>query len=289
VALALKVIKSKSFSWDVNMNFARNRNKILELSPLVSDYYTLASARWANASIVAKQGDAYGQIVGRKFSRDEKGRMILDAGNLPEYDADDKVLGNGQYKWFGGITNRFTYKSFSISALLDIKHGGSIYSMTNLLAYSNGRQKGTLEGREGWAASEAARVAAGVAAADWTPTGGLAVKGVHEDGTAVNTYVNPQNYWQRVAANIPESFIYDAGFVKLRQLNIDYNLPAALLGNGKIKAIAVSLVARNLWTISKHVPNIDPESSYNNGNGQGFEYGSLPTRHSYGVNIYAKF
>jgi TonB-linked SusC/RagA family outer membrane protein len=289
VALMLKVIKSKSFGWDVNMNFARNRNKILQLSPLVSDYYTLASARWANASIVAKQGEAYGAIVGRKFSRDAKGNMILDAGNLPQYDADDKILGNGQYEWFGGINNRFSYKSFALSVLLDIKHGGSIYSMTNLLAYSNGRQKGTLEGREGWAASEAARVAAGVAATDWTPTGGLAVKGVRGDGTAVTAYVNPQTYWQRVAANIPESFIYDAGFVKLRQLNLDYNLPASLLNNTKIKAIAVSLVARNLWTISKHVPNIDPESSYNNGNGQGFEYGSLPTRHSYGVNIYAKF
>ena len=170
--------------------------------------------------------------------------------------------------------------------------------MTNLLAYANGRQKGTLEGREGWALSEKARLAAGKTPAEWTPTGGLAIKGVQTDGVDADNkpkykdaagFVNPQSYWTRVTDNIPEPFIYDASFVKIRQLNIDYNFPKSILGNGVIRDLTVSLVARNLFTISKHIPNVDPESSYNNSNGQGFEYGSLPTRRSYGINVYAKF
>jgi TonB-linked SusC/RagA family outer membrane protein len=296
--LLVKPVVSKNFNWDINMNFARNRNKILALSPLVSGFYTLASARWANASIVAKEGEEYGIIVGRQFLREPSGQLLLDANNLPQYDPTDAKLGNGQYDWIGGITNRFTWKNISLNVLLDIKQGGSIYSMTNLLAYANGRQKGTLEGREGWALSEKERLAAGKTPAEWTATSGLPIKGVQQDGVDANgkpkyknvdAFVNPQAYWQRVTDNIPEPFIYDASFVKIRQLNIDYNFPKSILGNGVLRELSVSLVARNLFTISKHIPNVDPESSYNNSNGQGFEYGSLPTRRSYGINVYAKF
>ncbi|RAJ77562.1 TonB-linked SusC/RagA family outer membrane protein [Chitinophaga dinghuensis] len=298
VTVMAKPVVSKNFNWDLGFNFARNRNKILALSPLVSGYYTLASARWANASIVAQEGQEYGMIVGRKFLRNDQGQLILDANNLPQYDATDARLGNGQYNWIGGITNRFSYKHFSLNVLLDIKQGGNIYSMTNLLAYANGRQKGTVEGRDEWAASEKARLAAGKSPDQWTATGGLPVTGVQQTGTDangkpvytnVNAYVNPQAYWQRVTDNIPEPFVYDASFVKIRQVNIDYHFPAAMFNHSIIRDLSVSLVARNLFTISKHVPNVDPESSYNNGNGQGFEYGSLPTRRSYGINLYAKF
>ncbi|SCC23187.1 TonB-linked outer membrane protein, SusC/RagA family [Chitinophaga costaii] len=298
VTLQVKPIVTTNFSWDLSANYARNRNKIVALSPLVSGYYTLASARWANASIVAKEGDEYGIIVGRKYLRNDAGQMILDANNLPQYDPVDAKLGNGQYKWIGGISNRFTFKNISLNILLDIKQGGSIYSMTNLLAYANGRQKGTLKGREGWAASENARLAAGATSEAWTATGGLPVTGVQQTGTDANgkpTYidvsgfVNPQAYWQRVTDNIPEPFIYDASFVKIRQVNLDYTFPKSMFTGTVVREISLSLVARNLFTISKHIPNVDPESSYNNSNGQGFEYGSLPTRRSYGINLFAKF
>lgn len=298
VTLLLKPVVSKDFNWDISMNYARNRNKIVALSPLVSGYYTLASARWANASIVAKEGDEYGIIVGRKYLRNDAGKMILDANNLPQYDPVDAKLGNGQYKWIGGISNRFTYKNLSLNVLLDIKQGGSIYSMTNLLAYANGRQKGTLKGREGWATSEKARLAANQTPEAWTATDGLSVNGVQQTGTDANgkatykdvtAYVNPQAYWQRVTDNIPEPFIYDASFVKIRQVNLDYSFPKSMFSGTIIRDVSLSLVARNLFTISKHIPNVDPESSYNNSNGQGFEYGSLPTRRSYGINLYAKF
>jgi hypothetical protein len=291
VTLGLKPFVGKGFNWDIDVNFARNQNKILALNSLVSDYYTLSSARWGNVTIVAKSGEEYGSIMGRSFLRDSQGDLVLDGNNLPQYNTRDTKLGNSQYKWIGGINNRFSYKRISLSILLDIKHGGSIFSMTNLLSYSNGLQKGTLTGREGWARSEKERLAAGVTPADWIPTGGLKVEGVFLNENAggagrpmyedVSAYVNPQVYWQRVADNIPEPFIYDASFVKVRQLNIDYRLPFFR------KEVIVSLVSRNPFILSKHIPNVDPESTYNNTNAQGLEYGSLPTRRSFGINIHA--
>lgn len=282
IALGCKPISSNTFSWEVNINAAYNRNRILALSPLVSGYYTLATARWGNVSIVAKEGAAYGMIMGRKFLRDTRGRLILDANYLPQYDPNAARLGNSQYEWTGGILQQFSYKNFSLGILLDVKQGGDIYSMTNLLAYANGKHKGSLDGRDGWLQGN----------------GGYLVKGVQQQGTDANrqpiyrevsAYVNPQVYWQRVTANIPEPFIYDASFIKLRQLNIDYRIPATLFRNTLIKELAVSLVARNLFTLDKHIPNVDPESVYNNNNAQGFEYGSLPARRSCGINLYAKF
>lgn len=298
VELGFKPVTGREFSWEVHLNAAYNRNRILALSPLVSGYYTLASARWGNVSIVAQEGAAYGMITGRKFLRDEQGRLILDGNHLPQYDAAATTLGNSQYDWTGGIMQQFSYKNFSLSILLDIKQGGNIYSMTNLLAYSNGRQKGTLEGRDTWQQSEIARVAAGKTPQEWIATGGYPVQGVQQQGVdasgkpvyrKVSTFVNPQVYWQRVTDNIQEPFIYDASFVKVRQLNIDYRMPATFFRNKVIKEIVLSLVARNLFTLSKHVPNVDPESAYNNSNAQGFEYGSLPTRRSCGIHLYAKF
>lgn len=282
IALGCKPVTGNTFSWKLNINAACNGNRILALSPLVSEYYTLATARWGSVSIVAREGAAYGMIMGRKFLRDDQGRLVLDANYLPQYDPGAAALGSSQYNWIGGILQQFCYKNFSLDILLDIKQGGNIYSMTNLLAYANGRHKGTLEGRDGWQQG----------------TGGYPVKGVQQTGTdsngqpvyrEVSAYVNPQVYWQRVTGNIPEPFIYDASFIKLRQLSIDYKVPAALLRNTLIKELAVSLVARNLFTLSKHIPNVDPESAYNNNNAQGFEYGSLPARRSCGINLYARF
>jgi hypothetical protein len=291
VTLGLKPVVSKAFNWSIDVNFARNQNKILALNSLVSDYYTLSSARWGNVTIVAKSGAEYGSIMGRSFLRDSQGHMILDGNNLPQYNSRDTKLGNSQYKWIGGISNRFSYKRISLTVLLDIKHGGSIFSMTNLLSYANGSQKGTIEGREGWMRSERERLAAGVSETEWEPTGGLYVEGVtlNTNGGGVGRpryvdvagYVNPQVYWQRLKDNIPAPFIYDASFVKVRQLNIDYRLPFFR------QEVIVSLVARNPFILSKHIPNVDPESTYNNTNAQGLEYGSLPTRRSYGINIHA--
>ena len=96
---------------------------------------------------------------------------------------------------------------------------------------------------------------------------------------------------QGISSNsIAEEFIYDASFIKLRELSLGYNLPKSFLGqNGIIKGVSLSLVARNLWTILKHTDNIDPESAYNSSNGQGLELNGYPATRSIGFNVNVKF
>ena len=102
--------------------------------------------------------------------------------------------------------------------------------------------------------------------------------------------VSAEKYWQAIASNsIAEEFIYNASFIKLRELSIGYTFPKSILGNKTVKGLSVSLVGRNLWTILKHTDNIDPEAAYNNSNGQGLELNGYPATRSIGFNVNVKF
>ncbi|RAW00609.1 SusC/RagA family TonB-linked outer membrane protein [Pseudochryseolinea flava] len=288
---------TSGFSWDVMLNYTKNINEVERLHEQIKTY-ELSAARWAGAVIQAREGAAYGVIVGRKFKRDPEGNIIHNAAGFPmPTDATDQaVLGNGVHKWMMGLSNTFKYKGISLSALIDLKVGADIYSMSNALAYQNGTAEETVEGRDAWYASEEARLAAGVSQEAWTPTGGYVGKGVVNVGTAEKPEyvanakpVDPELYWRGFLENSPEYFIYDASYAKLRELTIGYTLPPSIISKTPFESISVSFVARNLFILYSNIPNVDPESGYNNGNGQGFEYGSLPSRRSFGASVNLKF
>jgi hypothetical protein len=114
-------------------------------------------------------------------------------------------------------------------------------------------------------------------------------EGVNAAGEVNNVAVNPSTYWGRITSNIPHPFVYDASYVKLRDVGVSYTLPQSVTRNMPFASASIGVIGRNLWIIHKNVANIDPESNYNNGNGQGFEYGSLPGRRSIGFNLQVKF
>ena len=292
IVLNTRPIDLQDFSWDLNMNFAKNKNKVRKLAHGV-DEFELSSARWLGVKIVAKVGENYGCIMGQDFLRNANGDVIIDGKTgLPKITDDLKVLGNATWDWTGGLTTNFRYKNLTLGAIFDVKVGADLYSMSARSAYYTGKNKETLEGRDGWYASEEQRLQAGVAPKDWKPTGGYIAKGVIEqpDGTYKpnDIYVNPQDYWMHVAMNTARPFIYDNSYVKLRELTLSYAFPKRMLGK-VIQSLSVSFVARNLFNIYKNIPNIDPDSNYNNGPSLGLEYGSLPSRRSIGMNVNLKF
>ena len=99
--------------------------------------------------------------------------------------------------------------------------------------------------------------------------------------------MNPQNYWKSVAEKAPALFIYDNSYIKCREITFGYTFPSSMLGKF-VKSLSLSFVARNPFIVWKNIPNIDPDSNYNT-SGMGLEYGSLPSRRSYGFNINVKF
>ena len=294
VAVNGRVLQIKDFAWDAGVNFSKNVNKVKSLVDGM-DYFELEKATWCGVSVGAEVGENYGSIMGKDFKRNANGDVIINAKTgLPEVDDQIRTLGNATWDWTGGFYSTFTYKNFRLSAGFDVKVGADIFSMSMRSAYQTGKASGTLAGREEWYASEEARQAAGMTSAEWLASGnarGYIVPGVIDNGDGTYTQntipVNPEAYWKSAADNAPGMFVYDNSYVKCREITFGYTFPEKMLGKF-VKSLSLSFVARNPFIIWKNIPNIDPDSGYNT-SGLGLEYGSLPSRRSYGINVNVKF
>lgn len=271
-------VQSKDFMWNTTLNFAYNDSEVKYLGEGVEQLQIDgASSRSGNVTIQNVVGSSYGEIIGYKYKRDDNGNIVYRDGIAQAAD-ELSSLGNGVYKLTGGWNNTFKYKDFSLSFLLDFKIGAKLFSGTNYSLYGEGLHKSTLVGRT---VSEPNATIVGV--------------GVMEDSNGnyvTNTVgVDAQSYYNGITNNnIAEEFIYDASFLKLRELSLGYEFPKTVLSRLKVvKGLNLSLVGRNLWTIIKHTDNIDPESAYNNSNGQGLELNGYPATRSIGFNVNVKF
>ena len=297
VTLGITPVETRDFKWDITATYSHNQNMVKYLHPDVPNY-ELAAARWANAWIYALPGQPYGAIMGPTIKRNDAGEVIVDATTgLPKFNTELSVLGNGNYDHIVGLNTSMRYKNLSLTMVFDGKLGADLYSMTTMHAAQAGTLKMTLEGREEWYRSEQEREAQRLTSEQWTATGGYLVKGVVEvvdsEGNVTyepnRKYVDPEDYWGCFRDFSPEPFILDASYVKLREMSLSYNLPRNWVKKVGLESVAVSLYGRNLAILYSKIKNIDPESSYSNGNGKGFEYGSLPSRRTFGFGVNLKF
>ena len=296
IALNGRVLDYKGFAWDAGLNFSKNINKVNKLVEGM-DYLEIEKARWCNVTVGAEVGENYGVIKGSDFKRTADGQVIINAETgLPEVDDKLHVLGNASWDWTGGFYSTFTYKNFKLSAGFDVKVGADIFSMSMRSAFETGKAMETLEGREEWYRSEEMRNAAGMTQEQWRAAGkmeGFIAPGVIDNGDGTyrpnDIVINPEDYWSHAASYAPSMFVYDNSYVKCREITFGYTFPEKMLSKQKVvKNLSLSFVARNPFIIWKNIPNIDPDSGYNT-SGMGLEYGSLPSRRSYGFNVNIKF
>ena len=294
IALNGRIMQHKDFAWDAGLNFSKNTNKVLNLVDGM-DYFEIEKARWCNVTVGAEVGKNYGSILGPDFVRNEMGQVVIDPENgLPKVDSKLRTLGNASWDWTGGFYTTFTYKNFRLSAGFDVKVGADLFSMSMRSAFISGKAQETVAGREEWYRSEERRMEAGMTQSEWRASGnceGYIVPGVIDNGDGTyrenNIPVNPQDYWTHAGNYAPSTFIYDNSYIKCREITFGYTFPEKWLGKF-VKSLSVSFVARHPFTIWKNIPNIDPDSGYNT-SGMGLEYGSLPSRRSYGFNVNVKF
>ena len=295
ITFGARLVSVKDFTWDLGLNWSKNINKVLSLTPGTTEL-ELTRAAWCNVYVSAREGEEYGTICGPAIARNKDGRVIVDGETgLPKFTDYNKVLGHANWDWTGGLSTTLRYKMFTLTALFDIKVGADVFSMSERSAFETGKSKETLIGRAEWYASEEQRKAAGVdnETQKWKATGGYLVDGVieNEDGTfrENDIYVNPEDYWMEVSRKSPEMFIYDNSYIKCRELTLTMDFPKNWLDKkGIVKHCSISFVARNPFTVWKNIPDIDPDAQYNT-SGYGLEYGSLPSRRSYGLNFNIKF
>lgn len=251
--------KGRNFSWDVNFNGSYTQGKVLSLGDL--PYITLGSATpdWGSVAYIQQiVGKAPLQIIALYPKTNKKGDIVIDPrfGSPDPNKAVPKDFGGALSPWQGGITNTFNYKNFSLSFLIDGKFGGKVFSNTNFVAYVQGLSKETVPGRD---------VAYGTQS------------------------LYASSYYGNWASADQGMFVYNASFIKFRQVIFGYNFPAKMF-HEKIQGIRLSFVMRNIATLMKHTPNIDPEASYSASIlSQGLESAEVPYSRTFGFNLNVKF
>jgi len=309
-------VQTSDFSWDVTLNWSKNVNKVVSLYEDMK-YLNLYAASW-NANVYAFPGREYGTLWGYAIVRENATPVYYDPN------ADVKVLShylysgrplvqpNGNYirsnlrtdlgnvypDWFGGINNSFSYKSFNLSFLVDFKKGGVVYSITDYF----GVMSGVL------ASTAAMNDKGNNVRDDVADGGGVRADGVYgkvnADGTisytdalgnvvtapVENSTYAPAQDWFKDYWGKNELSVFDASFVKLREVSMGYSFDNIdFLQKVGVKNLNLSLVGRNLWIIHKNTKDIDPETGMGSGNIVGVETNAIPSTRSYGFNIKLDF
>lgn len=270
ISLGFSPFKSdKGFNWNINLNYAKNNNEVVELAPGVEQFEL--GTYW-DLKVMAIPGQPFGSLYGADFLRDPDGNIVHRAG-VP-VKGDLKILGNYQPDWTGGFSNEFSFGNFIASVLVDAHMGGELYSMTNAWGRYAGALEESLIGREG----------------------GIVGTGVKEvvgsDGKITyvtnDVVVTAEEYNHAAFSNsIPAGSVFDASYVKLREIKLGYTFKK--LGKLPISEINISLVGRNLALLYSVVPHVDPETSFNLRNAQGLEFGQIPSSRALGFNVGVKF
>jgi TonB-linked SusC/RagA family outer membrane protein len=266
-------IRNGDFSWNMNINFSRNRNKVLSLYENSSNL-RLASFQ-GGVSLNATVGRPYGELQSADYVYQNGERVVKDNGLWQVSSTTSNVIGNINPDWIGGVSNTLRYKDLSLSFLVDVRKGGDLFSLDMFYGSAAGLYPRTVGLNDlGNPVRDAVE-----------DGGGVILPGVTEDGnpntkrvtiTSNNSFYEPQS-----------EFVYDASYVKLRELSLSYSLPENWTTK-YFQDIDLSLIGRNLWIIHKNVPYADPEENLSSGNIQGYQSGSYPTTRTIGLNVNLK-
>ncbi len=276
IAIDATPIKTEDFTWNTLVNFSKVESEVISLTDGVDR--TIIASAFNSVQVIAEPGKEF-QLFAFDFLRDEaSGRPIIDPETGLRQQGEAKSWGSVLPDWTGGWVNTFSYKGWSLFATVDVKWGGVMKSSTVEGLQKFGLVKETLKNREG----------------TFIDTEGVLVDG---DGNVTDNDVPTQNaeqYWRNSldgGASVAAPWIFDASYVKLREMGVSYTFNPKHLENTFFKGLTVGIEGRNLALIYSKVPHIDPEASlFGSGtDGFGVERESVPSTRSIGFNIRLTF
>lgn len=258
--LSLVPIRIKSVDeWTVNANFAKNSNQVDALRGASS---AALGPSLFGLTVQARPGYALGALVGHAYKRDAQSHALILEDGHPVPESQVRVLGVMAPDWSGGVSTTIHHGIFEVSALVDARMGGRVYSATNLWGMTAGSFAETA----------------------FRPDTGLLVAGIDAaTGRANAEHVTTEDYYHALR-EIQEAWVYDGSFVKFRDLRLSVAIPLRSLPVLTAQSLRASLIGRNLAMWAK-APNIDPETALSTTALQGIEMGQLPTVRSIGLQI----
>jgi len=294
VQLNLTPLKSENFQWDITTNWAKNESLVVELLNGIKNLQI--AALQGGISINATPGQPYGTIRGSDFIYAANGGRIVNQtgsasriGTYQRTSDSNQVIGDINPDWKAGVFNTFRYKNFSLGFLIDIQKGGNVFSLDTWYGYATGMYDWSAQNNE--LGNPIRDVVTGTPGNYGADSGGLIVDGVAPDGTKnevranFDIYANPYGY-----ARAPNALhVYDAGYIKLREASITYNLDKETIKKTPFTSASISIIGRNLWIINKSTPYSDPEAGLSSGNIQGYQSGAYPSIREVGASVKLQF
>ncbi len=297
IALTGTPVKSGDLRWDIMVNWSKNQNMVVELytDPLSGNKITnlVLGSFQGGVTLNATEGQPYGVIQGKDYTYDANGNKIISAATgLPvKSTTSTQHIGNVTPDYLAGINNSFTYKNLSLSFLIDMQKGGDIFSLDMYYGMSSGLYPETAGNND--LGNPVRDPIVGDPGAYGAASGGYIIEGVNVAGgvstpNLTRVDATTSDGWG-YAVEPQKAFVYDASYVKLREVVLSYNLPSELLKKTFLKGVTLSAVGSNLWIMSKNLPYADPESGLAAGNLQGYTIGSLPTTRDFSFNLKLNF
>jgi hypothetical protein len=275
VTLSVIPVKTANFSWEAKVNWSTNKNEVISLGG--ADRISLGS--FQGVGYVAEVGKPIGQLIGSGFTYLNGEKVIRSNGRYLQ--TAGATIGDINPDWIGGLNNVITYKNFSLNFLIDVKKGGDVYSLDQRFGHTTGIYESTVSNNH-LGNPQRNPIASG---------GGILLSGVKEDGTPNDKVVSVEgaNGYSFYNSMPEQQYVYDASYVKLRELGLSYRLPSKFLAKTFITNMILSVNGSNLWIIHKNLPYADPEAGLSSGNLQGFQTGVLPTSKEYNFNMKVQF
>jgi TonB-linked SusC/RagA family outer membrane protein len=277
-------VKTKDFAWNISVNFSHNENKVESLYKDGSgnEAQQLELGTYQNGVIIAAVlGKSTGEIEGSDYTYLNGQKVVQANGQYQLSATSNKIIGNTNAQWTGGVNNEFRYKNWSVSFLIDVRHGGDISSADMAYGLSTGLYPETAYTND-----------LGNPVRNTLANGGGFIRpGVTATGAPNTVRVDATSYQAFGYVYLPnKAFIYDGSYVKLRQALIGYSLPKSLIAKlGPVKDVTLQLIGHNLWIIHKNLPYSDPEDNLTSGNIQGIQEGAAPSVRSMAFNLKVTF
>lgn len=275
IILGGDIIRNNDLTFNTTINFTRNRNEVIELLEGTQNY--VFRSYQGGISSNATVGEPFGVLRGTGFEYLNGERVVNSSGYYTA--VPDQIIADPNPNFVMGINNSLRYKGFNFSFLIDTQSGGDVYSLDMHYGQGTGVPANTV-GVNARGNDIRLPVSQG---------GGVLLPGVTEGGETNTTYGRADYYggvfyWGNAVRNPGQLTVYDASFVKLREVALTYSLPSSLINRFAERA-DLSLVGRNLWIIHKNVPYADPESGLGVGPAQGYLSGSYPTVRTLGLKL----
>ena len=253
--------------YDITANFTRNRNIVNSLDG--SDFnFALESTGLASTTSRVISGHPYGVLFGTAWQRNENGQIIVNNQGYPLMAAQQQIVGDPNPDFLLGLRNRVSYGPVTLSFLIDIRKGGDIFNGTAGVMRRLGTHASTLNREEE-----------------------VIFDGVRSDGSPNDQVIkmNESFYSRYPLAGVSEASVEEVNWIRLRDLNLTWQLPSEWLEKIKIKAASLTLTGRNLFLWTSY-SGVDPETNLSGaGNAIGRDYFNNPNTRSLGLNINVNF